>query len=99
MGREISIATATGPCCDNFALLGLRSARHNWRIEMSASWLRILGLMVVSASLAAGCSSASKIEAGGNCIMNSDCTQPLVCTMGKCHDACHTSADCQRANA
>ena len=61
---------------------------------MSVSWLRLLGLMVVSASLAAGCSSASKIEVGGTCIMNSDCTQPLVCTMGKCHDACHTTADC-----
>jgi hypothetical protein len=67
-------------------------AKQNWRIEMSAS--RILGLMVVSAWLAVGCSGAKKIDVGGACILNSDCNSPLVCTMGKCHDACHTSADC-----
>jgi hypothetical protein len=61
---------------------------------MSVSWLRILGLMVVSACLAAGCSGVKKIDVGGACILNSDCNQPLVCTMGKCHDACHTTADC-----
>ena len=59
---------------------------------MSAS--RILVLMVVSAWLVAGCSGAKKINVGGTCILNSDCNSPLVCTMGKCHDACHTSADC-----
>jgi hypothetical protein len=59
---------------------------------MSAS--RILGLMVVSAWLAVGCSGAKKIDVGGACILNSDCNSPLMCTMGKCHDACHTSADC-----
>jgi hypothetical protein len=95
MGREISIATATGLCCDIFRGARFsRIAKHNWRIEMSVSWLRILGLMAASVWLAAGCSSEKRIEAGGTCIMNSDCTQPLVCTMGKCHDACHTSADC-----
>jgi len=61
---------------------------------MSASSPRVLGLLVVSACLAAGCSSAKKIEVGGTCILNSDCNSPLVCTAGKCHDACHTSADC-----
>jgi len=62
---------------------------------MSASWQRVLGLMVVSASLVAGCGSAKKIDAGGACVLNSDCNQGLVCTWGKCHVACHTSADCQ----
>jgi hypothetical protein len=61
---------------------------------MSVSSLRLLGLIVLSACLAAGCSSAKKIEVGGTCILNSDCNSPLVCTAGKCHDACHTSADC-----
>ena len=61
---------------------------------MSASWLRTSGLMIVLACLAAGCSGPKKIAVGGACILNSDCNQPLVCTMGKCHDACHTSADC-----
>jgi len=40
------------------------------------------------------CSSAKKIDVGGTCILNSDCMGSLVCTMGKCHDACHKSADC-----
>ncbi len=31
---------------------------------------------------------------GGSCVLNSDCSQDLVCTWGKCHDGCHTSADC-----
>jgi hypothetical protein len=61
---------------------------------MSASSLRILGLVVVSACLMVGCSEAKKIEVGGTCTLNSDCNSPLVCTAGKCHDACHTSADC-----
>jgi hypothetical protein len=61
---------------------------------MSASWQRVLGLMVVSTSLAAGCSSPMKIDVGGTCVLNSDCSQGLVCTWGKCHAACHTSADC-----
>ncbi len=55
---------------------------------------RVLGLMVVSAWLAAGCTSPKKIDVGGTCILNSDCMGSLVCTMGKCHDACHKSADC-----
>jgi Cys-rich repeat protein len=65
-----------------------------WRFEMSASWLRLFGLMIVSAWLAIGCSGPSKIEVGGTCVMNSDCNDGLVCTWGKCHTACHTSADC-----
>jgi hypothetical protein len=60
---------------------------------MSVSWLRILGSIIVSALVAAGCSSAKKIEVGGACILNSDCNGSLVCTAGKCHDACHTTAD------
>ena len=61
---------------------------------MLASWLRFLGLMIVSAWLAAGCSGPKKIDAGGSCVLNSDCNQGLVCTWGKCHAACHTTADC-----
>jgi Concanavalin A-like lectin/glucanases superfamily len=61
---------------------------------MSASCLRLLGFVVASSWLVAGCSSEKKIDVGGTCIMNSDCTQPLVCTMGKCHAACRTSTDC-----
>jgi hypothetical protein len=90
-----SIPTATGRRCDIFRGARFsRIAKHNWRIEMSVSWFRPLGFMAALVWFAAGCSSEKKIEAGGACIMNSDCTQPLVCTEGKCHDACHTSVDC-----
>jgi len=61
---------------------------------MVASRQRILELTIVLAWLAAGCTSPMKINVGGTCILNSDCNQGLVCTWGKCHDACHTSADC-----
>jgi len=61
---------------------------------MSASWPRFLGLMVFSSWLAAGCTSPMKIDAGGTCILNSDCNQGLVCTWGKCHVVCNASADC-----
>ena len=62
---------------------------------MSASWQRILGLMITSSWLFVGCSGVKKIEVGGTCILNSDCSQGLVCTWGICHVACRTSADCQ----
>ena len=62
---------------------------------MSAPWRRALGLMMVSASLVVGCSGANRIDVGGACVLNSDCNQGLVCTWGKCHVACHASADCQ----
>ena len=55
---------------------------------------RVLGLMVVSAWLAAGCSSTKKIDVGGACILNSDCNGSLVCTSGLCHVACRASTDC-----
>ncbi len=55
---------------------------------------RFLGLAMVSSWLVAGCSSAKKIEVGGTCVLNSDCNSPLLCSDGKCHDACHSSIDC-----
>ena len=61
---------------------------------MSVSRLRNLGLMITSLWLFVGCSDAKKIDVGGACALSSDCNQGLVCTWGKCHDPCHTSADC-----
>jgi Rhodanese-related sulfurtransferase len=55
--------------------------------------MRIFGLMIVSTWLTVGC-EAKKIDVGGACVMNSDCSGSLVCTWGKCHAICHTSADC-----
>ena len=56
---------------------------------------RLLGLAMVSLWLVAGCSSAKKIEVGGACVLNSDCNSQLVCTAGKCHEACRVTTDCQ----
>jgi hypothetical protein len=61
---------------------------------MSASTRYALVSLVAFSWLAAGCSSPKKVDLGDPCVLDSDCNQPLVCTMGKCHDACHTSADC-----
>ena len=58
------------------------------------SALRVLGLMMVSSWLVVGCSSAKRIEPGAACLLNTDCNNPLVCSMDKCHDACHGTADC-----
>ena len=65
---------------------------------MSPSWLRVLGLMIVPAWLAAGCGGAKGLsqakDVGGPCVLSSDCNQPLVCIMERCHAECHTSLDC-----
>jgi hypothetical protein len=61
---------------------------------MSASRLRALGLMITLSWLFVGCSSPKNIDVGGACVLNSDCNQSLVCTWGKCHAACKTTADC-----
>jgi hypothetical protein len=61
---------------------------------MSASWLRVFGLMIALTCFAGSCAEGKKIDPGAACILNSDCNQPLVCSWGKCHDACHISADC-----
>lgn len=68
---------------------------------MSAS--RIVGLMVACSWLAVGCDSSSKksdssndagVAVGGACLLGSDCNKFLVCSMGKCHRACQSSANC-----
>ena len=50
--------------------------------------------MIVASWLVVGCSGGKKVDVGGSCLLNSDCNQGLVCTWGKCHVACNTSADC-----
>ena len=60
----------------------------------SVSRLRVLGFVVTSAWLAVGCNGLKKIEVGATCLLNSDCNQPLVCTMSKCHEGCRSTVDC-----
>lgn len=47
-------------------------------------------------SLAFGCSSdeVTKVGLARGCVLTSDCNPPLVCTFGRCHAACESSADC-----
>ena len=62
---------------------------------MTASWIRVLALLAFPLFVALGCGdSDKKIDTGGKCLLNSDCNASLVCTMGTCHEVCHTSADC-----
>ncbi len=75
---------------------GRAGARWRWigGLKCHCRSLRALGLIVISAWLAGGCSAGKKIEVGGSCVLNSDCNQGLVCTWSKCHEACHKSVDC-----
>ena len=61
---------------------------------MSASSLRVVGLVVAALWLAAGCSSSKKVDVGTGCLLNSDCNSPLSCSFGKCHDTCKEARDC-----
>ena len=43
----------------------------------------------------AACSGDKKLELGGTCTLNSDCTSPLLCKLGSCRKACVRSVDCE----
>jgi len=57
---------------------------------------QLLAGVAVAILWAGGCSDshgpAARLAAG--CIINSDCTAPLVCAFQRCHVACETSRDC-----
>ena len=59
--------------------------RRGWELGL------LLGLVVA----AAGCGSSDKPPAGKACLMNTDCNNPLSCTLGKCHVQCLDTRDCQ----
>jgi hypothetical protein len=61
---------------------------------MSASTRYVLTSLVAFSWLAAGCSSPTKIDLGGGCLVNSDCNSPLSCSFGKCHAVCVETRDC-----
>jgi hypothetical protein len=43
----------------------------------------------------AACSGGNKkLQMGGTCSLNTDCTDPLVCKFGSCHTACTQTRDC-----
>src|SRR3954464_8496267 len=45
-----------------------------------------------------GCSSddPAPAQVAAGCLVNSECTNPLSCTFGRCHAACNETRDCQR---
>jgi len=58
--------------------------------------MRVLWFSCVVA-IAAACSSDEAVGKGvaEGCVINSDCSSPLVCAFRKCHVACLSSRDCQ----
>ncbi|HSC89796.1 MAG TPA: hypothetical protein VLC09_21110 [Polyangiaceae bacterium] len=56
---------------------------------------------LVALALSVGCTGTDplgEIEAlalEGNCLVNSDCREPLVCAFRRCHVQCTTSRDCE----
>jgi hypothetical protein len=61
---------------------------------MTTSQRLALGSLVVLFGPVGGCSSSKKIDVGGDCLLNSDCNSPLVCTMNRCHAGCRETRDC-----
>jgi hypothetical protein len=53
---------------------------------------RLAAATVLIAALA--CSNRKTAIPGKDCLINSDCENPLACTYGKCHEACHEAGDC-----
>ena len=54
-----------------------------------------VGLVLVSASLVAGCGGGSGKPAPATvCALNHDCAPGLICTFGLCHSECAVNGDC-----
>jgi hypothetical protein len=52
-------------------------------------------LVLIEAFLTAtACSSTKTAVPGKKCVINSDCTSPLSCSWGICHEACRGDSDC-----
>jgi len=60
------------------------------------AWVIASASVAMAVSMAMqGCSSKSSGGAvAAQCVLNSDCTNPLVCTLGVCHEACTASLAC-----
>jgi hypothetical protein len=62
--------------------------------EKAMKTVRVACWIWLACALAA-CSGDKKLELGGTCTLNSDCTQPLLCKLGSCRKACVRSIDCE----
>ena len=56
-----------------------------------SKWFAYLCVALLAAT---ACSSSKKIDLGGTCSINSDCTNPQSCAFGKCHQQCNDIRDC-----
>jgi hypothetical protein len=60
---------------------------------MPASACRRFFIILPAVALAA-CSGTKKLDLGGQCLLNTDCSSPLICSMGSCHTGCLDTRDC-----
>jgi hypothetical protein len=64
------------------------------RRGFGAVFLALLLLAAVAPGMASCSSSSGGAGLSGNCSINSDCNQPLVCAFARCHQQCAASRDC-----
>lgn len=61
-------------------------------------WLTMLvACLVVGTTLQVGCTATDEAilaAIGGDCLINSDCQDGLICVFKRCHEQCNTSVDC-----
>lgn len=81
---------ATRPYCDlAMHLVNLPYARYGAALAICLPWLGLIG-----------CESNVKekialAQLAQNCLVNSDCSAPLVCAFEACHEECVSSRDCE----
>lgn len=72
------------------------------RLRVSVRMRRIGALLAATLTVVAvSCGSSTEekeraIELKGECTLNSDCQDELVCVFGRCHEECAASEDCPR---
>lgn len=59
--------------------------------------LALLPAPLFLAVLAFACSGddVQPVDLGGGCLVNSDCSAPLICAFRRCHTQCNSDRDCQ----
>src|SRR5688572_17021496 len=62
--------------------------------------LRLMFVSVAALSLAGACGDSTKekskaAQLAQGCVLNSDCSSPLVCAFERCHEECQDSRDCK----
>ncbi len=62
-------------------------------------WLAVAAVALVSLAAGACSSSSSSSSSGTACSLNSDCSQGLICALGKCRQECENASDCPVAGS